>query len=235
MTLDNELSEQFLEWVRGRYFGKHRGILTDNADPTNRGRLKVRVPAVLDDLEVWAMPCAPCAGAGMGFYALPEQGTGVWVEFEAGDPSYPIWTGFFWADDELPENEAGKQASAPLKIWRSAQGLLLVLDDDGQTISLSDQNGNNLLRIEPQPGQITMQAVTKVVVEAPQIELVQNAPHPLVFGDDLLQYLNQLVSMFNSHLHPGELAAGVPVTPAPPVPPFPPATPALLSIKVKTG
>jgi hypothetical protein len=57
-----------------------------------------------------------------------------------------------------------------------------------------------------------------------------------VFGDNLLQYLNQLVTMFNTHLHPGELAAGVlPVTPAPPVPPFPPATPSLLSMKVKTG
>ena len=47
MTLDHELSEHLLEWVRGRYFGKYRGTLTDNADPTDRGRLKVRVPAVL--------------------------------------------------------------------------------------------------------------------------------------------------------------------------------------------
>ena len=60
----------------------------------------------------------------------------------------------------------------------------------------------------------------------------QGATHPAVFGDQLLTYLNQLVAMFNSHVHPGELAAGfLPVTPAPPVPPFPPATPALLSIK----
>jgi len=57
-----------------------------------------------------------------------------------------------------------------------------------------------------------------------------------VFGDSLLQYLNQLVSMFNAHMHPGELAAGViPVSPAPPVPPFPPATPDMLSLQVKTG
>jgi hypothetical protein len=49
----------------------------------------------------------------------------------------------------------------------------------------------------------------------------------------LLIYLNQLVAMFNAHVHPGELAAGfIPVTPAPPVPPFPPATPSLISTKV---
>jgi hypothetical protein len=90
--------------------------------------------------------------------------------------------------------------------------------------------------VKGQDKQVRVQATTKVIVEAPQIELVDGATHPLVFGDNLLQYLNQLVTMFNTHLHPGELAAGVlPVTPAPPVPPFPPATPSLLSMKVKTG
>jgi hypothetical protein len=84
--------------------------------------------------------------------------------------------------------------------------------------------------------QVTVKAKLKVVVDAAQIELVDGAPHPLVFGDNLLEYLNQLVAFFNTHMHPGELAAGVlPVTPAPPVPPFPPATPDLLSFRVKTG
>jgi hypothetical protein len=81
-----------------------------------------------------------------------------------------------------------------------------------------------------------VKASSKVVVDAAQIELVDGASHPLVFGDNLLQYLNQIVSMFASHVHPGEMAAGVlPVTPAPPVPPFPPATPSLLSMRVKTN
>jgi hypothetical protein len=57
-----------------------------------------------------------------------------------------------------------------------------------------------------------------------------------VFGDELLSYLSQMVTMLNTHVHPGELAAGIlPVTPAPPVPPLQPPTPALLSLKVKTG
>ena len=110
------------------------------------------------------------------------------------------------------------------------------MNDDSQTISVSDENGKNMLKIEVQKGKIIIQGVTKAIVEAPQIELVENATHPVVFGDQLLQYLNQLVNFFNTHLHPGELALGVfPVTPAPPVPPFPPATPSLVSKKVKTG
>ena len=78
--------------------------------------------------------------------------------------------------------------------------------------------------------------VAKTIVESPLIDLVENAPHPVVFGDLLLQYLNQLVMLFNAHLHVGETAAGIiPVTPAPPATPFPPATPSLLSTRVKSG
>ncbi len=238
--MKTELEEKdgnlMLDWVRNRYFGKYRGVIEDNQDPTNRGRLTVRVEAVLGDLKVWAMPCVPFAGDGIGSYTLPEKGDGVWVEFEGGDPSYPIWSGFFWADNQLPEDENGTQASPGLKIIRSHEGLLLAFSDDNQTIALSDSNGNNYLRINVQQGQLKIQASVKVIVEAPQIELVENATHPLVFGDNLLQYLNQLVAIYQSHLHPGELALGVfPVTPAPPVPPFPPATTSLLSMKVKTG
>jgi len=234
--MEQDLLEELVHWVRNRYFGKYRGTVSDNDDPTSRGRLKVKVPAVLDNLEVWAMPCVPYAGDGVGSYIIPETGSGVWIEFEGGDPAYPIWSGAFWADDEVPENERGTEATPALKIIRSAQGLMVTLDDDRQAITLSDEDGNNLLTIEVQQGKVTIKGTLKVVVEAPQIELVENAAHPIVFGDNLLQYLNQLVAMFNAHLHPGELSLGIfPITPAPPVPPFPPATPALLSFKVKSG
>ncbi|MCW5983248.1 MAG: hypothetical protein KIT09_34475 [Bryobacteraceae bacterium] len=172
----------------------------------------------------------------MGQFTLPPEGAGVWIEFEAGDQSLPVWTGCFWSSGQLPKDESGAEAAPPVKIVQSEKGLLVSLNDDSQTISISDGDGANLLKIEAQSGKITIQAQTKVVVEAPQIELVDAASHPLVFGDELMSYLSQLVTMFNAHLHPGELAAGVlPVTPAPPAPPLPPPTPSLLSLKVKTG
>jgi hypothetical protein len=64
--------------------------------------------------------------------------------------------------------------------------------------------------------------------------LVENASHPVVFGDELISYLSQLVNMYQTHTHPGQTAI-IPVTPAPPVPPFPPPTPSLISNKVKAG
>lgn len=219
-----------------RYYGKYRGIVVDNSDPQQLGRIRAHVPEVLGDVEGgWALPCVPYAGAGSGQYTVPEPGTGVWIEFEAGDLSRPIWSGCWWGDSQLPADNGGQSGTPSLRVIRSEQGLMVTLDDSSQVITVSDGNGRNLLEIQVM-GKITVKGAVKAIVEAPQIELVENATHPVVFGDNLLQYLNQLVSTFNAHLHPGEMAAGcISVTPAPPAPPFPPARSDLLSIKVKTG
>jgi uncharacterized protein involved in type VI secretion and phage assembly len=125
------VNDDLVEWVRSHYFGKYRGTVSDNADPTSRGRLKVQVPAILDANEVWAMPCVPYAGDGVGFYALPEPGTGVWVEFEGGDPSFPIWTGCFWADNQLPDG-----GGADVKIWKTGQHTVR-LDDKATELKVA--------------------------------------------------------------------------------------------------
>jgi hypothetical protein len=230
----SEITCEMLEAMEGRFFGKYRGLVKDNKDPAGRGRLKVIVPAVMGDEQVWALPCTPYAGNNMGTYMMPEKDAGVWVEFEAGDPSYPIWVGCFWADGQAPKNERGTQATPPLKIIRSQKGLMVTLDDKQQVITLSDKDGSNVVTIAVEQGKVTVKGAQQVVVEAPQIELVANATHPVVFGDTLLQYLNQLVQLVQSHIHPvpplGPLA-----TTAPPLSPFPPALPTLLSSRVKTG
>lgn len=221
---------------REHFYGKYRGIVEDIEDPEGLGRLRARVPAVLgDQVSPWALPCAPYAGPGVGLHAVPPLGAAVWVEFEAGDPGLPIWTGGWWARGDIPTNEAGSDAQPPQKILKTDSGLLLALDDDGHTATLSDGNGSNLLKISVDAGEIRLQCTAKVVVEAPQIELVEGAPHPLVFGDDLLSYLSQMVALFNAHMHPGQTVMGIPVTPMTPVPVFQPPQPSMLSVKVKTG
>ncbi|HQN29575.1 MAG TPA: phage baseplate assembly protein V, partial [Methanothrix soehngenii] len=59
--------------------------------------LLVIVPDVLNiNLSSWAMPCLPVGGMQMGIFSVPPIGAGVWIEFEQGDPDYPIWTGCFY-------------------------------------------------------------------------------------------------------------------------------------------
>jgi len=219
-----------------RHYGKYRGTVTDNQDPRSQGRVRVKVPEVLADVDSgWALPCAPYAGDTTGAYAVPPVGAGVWVEFEAGDVSRPIWVGGWWGSDKVPTDESGTKATPDVKVTRSEQGLIIALHDDSQTIAVSDSNGSNLLKIEVQAGTVTIKASTKVVVDAPSIELVANATHPGVFGDQLTTYLNQLVQSINLHMHPGQMAGPFPVTPAPPTAPAMPPTPDLLSQTVKLG
>ena len=86
-----------------QFFGKYRGTVANNIDPQMMGRVQVSVPSVLGEGQLsWAMPCVPYAGSGVGFFAIPPNGANVWVEFEAGDPDYPIWSGCFWGMGEAP-------------------------------------------------------------------------------------------------------------------------------------
>jgi hypothetical protein len=80
-----------------KYYGKYRGVVLNNIDPLQMGRLMVQIPDVTGLAPgSWAMPCVPVAGIQNGMVALPIIGSGVWVEFEQGDPDYPVWVGCFW-------------------------------------------------------------------------------------------------------------------------------------------
>lgn len=86
----------------GNYYGKYRGKVLENIDPEILGRLLLEVPSIPASITNWAMPCVPYAGFQVGFYAMPPIGANVWVEFEGGDPNYPIWVGCFWGEGEVP-------------------------------------------------------------------------------------------------------------------------------------
>jgi hypothetical protein len=80
-----------------KFFGKYRGTVVNNVDPMQIGRIQVIVPDVSNlMLSSWAMPCTPVAGMNMGMFAVPVIGAGVWVEFEQGNPDFPIWVGCYW-------------------------------------------------------------------------------------------------------------------------------------------
>lgn len=87
-----------------RYYGKYRGTVFNNLDPRMEGRIQAIVPDVQGYVPTtWALPCVPIAGKQEGVFVVPEFGAAVWIEFEQGDPGFPIWVGGFWASAlELP-------------------------------------------------------------------------------------------------------------------------------------
>lgn len=143
MNLERVVAD-LAEKVEHRFYGKYRGIVVDNQDPSKLGRLKLRVPSVLgkDVVTGWATPCAPYGGAAnLGFLFIPDAGAGVWTEFEEGDLEFPIWSGSFWSQpnstSELPKPNKGSDGSEESaiqdpptsKIIKTAKGHTLQFED----------------------------------------------------------------------------------------------------------
>jgi uncharacterized protein involved in type VI secretion and phage assembly len=136
-----------------QYFGKYRGTVIQNIDPEQRGRLQLMVPDVLGPLpSSWAEPVVPLAGPTgppMGVYLVPPIGTGVWVEFEHGDPNYPIWAGCRWGSqaDIPPLARAGLPVSPNIVLQTAGQNSIVVSDLPGPTggIMLKSATGATII------------------------------------------------------------------------------------------
>lgn len=128
---------EIVEQLQSRFFGKYRGTVTDVCDD---GRIRAHVPAVLGDQKTgWCLPCVPYAGPDCGIAFLPEIDSGVWIEFEGGDVSYPIWVGAYWHENELPD-----RVKRSVKVIRTKGKQQIVIDDDAKSITITDSNGNSV-------------------------------------------------------------------------------------------
>lgn len=131
-----------------RYFGKYRGTVLNNIDPMQIGRIQVIVPDVTQVLPTsWAMPCVPIAGKQSGAFFVPQVGAGVWVEFEQGDPDYPIWVGGFWGIvAEVPALAlAGPPGSPNIVLQTALQNALVLSDLPSNQILLKNATGAMIL------------------------------------------------------------------------------------------
>lgn len=135
-----------------RFFGKYRGKVETNLDPLGQGRMQVSVAAVLGDARLaWAMPCSPYAGPGVGLFLIPPVGAQVWVEFEGGDPEYPIWAGGFWGTGEAPNPAPGPQQVAAK-----------ILKTEAMTLTLNDLPGAGGVKLEVSPPAVAIAATVEI-------------------------------------------------------------------------
>jgi uncharacterized protein involved in type VI secretion and phage assembly len=133
-----------------KFYGKYRGTVLQNIDPEQMGRIQVMVPDVSALIPTsWAMPCVPIAGKQMGSYFVPQVGSGVWVEFEQGNPDYPVRVGCYWGvAAEVPALAlAGVPASPSIVLQTALQNLVAVSDLPGPTggIMLKSTTGATII------------------------------------------------------------------------------------------
>ncbi len=133
-------------------YGKYRGrVESDEHDPKMRGRVKV---SVINEIPAsdpqWAEACVPYAGDETGMLFLPKQGDNVWVEFEGGDTSKPIWVGCFWNENKAPGRDPKK------KILKTPSSTLIMYEAKGGPEVTLETNGGAKLTV----------FATKVILES---------------------------------------------------------------------
>jgi uncharacterized protein involved in type VI secretion and phage assembly len=140
------------------FFGKYRGIVSNNQDPLQRGRIRAYVPDVFGDQESgWAQPCMPFAGDKMGFFAVPPVQAPVWIEFEGGDPDYPIWVGCRWED-------AKDMPPLPSSAQTDPASVVMICTKGGHTILLDDSQSGGGITLKTSGGQ-------KIIISSQSIEI----------------------------------------------------------------
>ena len=154
-----------------RFYGKYRGVVSDNRDPKNLGRIRARVADVFaEDESGWAMPSVPYAGSSVGLFLIPPANASVWIEFEQGNPDYPIWTGCFWAENEVPVSPA----SADKKVLKTGAGTI-TLDDTAGANSITIETTNNLKIKMDQQGIELSNGGQKIMISASSVSIDDGA------------------------------------------------------------
>jgi uncharacterized protein involved in type VI secretion and phage assembly len=150
------------------------GIVTNNQDPEDRGRVKVKFPWLHDEKESgWVRLAAPSAGDDRGFYFLPEVNDEVLVGFEHGDFNHPYVIGSLWNGvDRLPSegSNAVKSGAVVKRVIKSRSGHTILLDDTqgAGKILVVDETGSNKVTIDSSKNSVTVESAMEIVLKAGQ-------------------------------------------------------------------
>ena len=163
-------------------------LVTDNNDPTNAGRVKVRIPLPgRKNYEDWARVSTLMAGKNKGSWFMPDVNDEVLVAFGVGTAGGIFVVGGLWSKAGPPPTTMA--AGNNKKLLRSRNGVTITLDDeDGQenftmetpggqkltlkdgpgSVEIADSNGNS---VTLESSGITVNASAKVTINASTVEI----------------------------------------------------------------
>jgi phage baseplate assembly protein V len=163
-----------------RVYGVVVGVVTNNQDPDDMHRVKVRFPWLSKDTERvesnWARVAAPMTGGGRGQYFLPEVDDEVLVAFEHGQIDHPFVIGSLWnGQDTAPESNADGQNNH--RTIKSRSGHVLRFNDKagGETIEIIDRTGSNKIIIDSAANTITIEAQSDITIKSATGKLTMQA------------------------------------------------------------
>ncbi len=146
------------------------GIVTDNQDPENLGRVKVKYPWLsAEHTSYWARVVSVGAGITRGVQFLPEVNDEVLVGFEQGNIHYPYVLGGLWNGRDKPpkpNSEIVQNGKVQQRIILSRTGHTIILDDkDGAGgITIKDR-ANNFIKLETAENALIIETQGNITVK----------------------------------------------------------------------
>lgn len=151
-----------------RIYGAVVGLVTNNQDPEELGRVKVSFPWLSNHAEShWARVASAMAGPDRGMYFLPEVDDEVLVMFEHGQIDHPFIIGALWNGKDKPPAKNG-DGKNNLRVIKSRSGHTITLDDTSgeEKITISDKSQKNTIVIDSKQNAITISSDKEVTVKA---------------------------------------------------------------------
>lgn len=184
----------------GRHYSSYRAFVVNNEDPLGMNRLQLLIPHLNESApdDTWAFPKNVFGGKNYGTQLLPQKGDMVWVEFEYGDPDYPIWSHAGYGEEELPKEFQSVNHYG----FKTPQGTLILINDndDNEEVLIKHATTNEWLKI----------IKDEFELESKVIKLGKNGDEAGVLGDtlkgkldDLTDKVNDLIQIMSSHTHAG--------------------------------
>jgi len=187
----------------GRYYSRYRGIVVDNDDPLSMNRLKVAIPDIDGGIILWAEPIGQHGSVDSGFkYLTPKIKDLVWVSFECGNPSKPLWEYLGWGVLEIPQELAKPNTLG----FITPNGNKVFLDEDDGELIVSVHGSVIVQSID---GDIQLKSKGSIFLDPDEGLFVHDGSNGGVINIDQLtdklnnlqQELERLRGMINSHTH----------------------------------
>ncbi len=172
--------------VFGRYYSSYRAWVYSNEDPDNMGRVQLVIPHINGSqvYKYWAYPKGVFAGENYGSQVLPQKGDLVWVEFEGGSPSVPIWQHGYFGKKEVPKDEDLNDKQC---YWfLTPKGNLVKLHDTKNLIHIKNTGGAYL--------EINESSISFVTPGGISLGKLNTSKYKGVLGEELKDILSELLS-----------------------------------------
>ncbi len=146
------------------------GVVTNNDDPDNQGRVKVKIPSLKNDEEsAWARLVAPGAGKQRGLQWQPEVDDEVLVLFEHGNIQKPLIIGGLWSEANEPPTSSGECLSngeVNIRQIVTRTGTKIVLDDENNSVTIANPDEAYMLKLSENDSKIEIVSDGEVIVKA---------------------------------------------------------------------